>query len=445
MDFYVNLYTSDYASGAGLTAVPTIQTIITLLICLANSVDITLKEDASIDNIRLPGVTTPVNMTPTPLAFQLIEYVFTTFTTQLLTHTSTHTNTQGGGLLRFLYTYGTWVSMRILKCVFISSQLSFHTIVLDNIHTLNNTNITYIQHIINILSNIIGFHIYEYNLLHTSLNMENIAYLCIHSLKMAVIDCASVLFGIIHTNDINMLQSTYTILTQSPFFNTNTTSLYSDTYYMLLITQRVCMYLTDSFFVGFKQNAHLQNIDVLTKIYPQSFYKHLLIHSSSSSSTSNNNNNATTTTANTNTSQEVGGEVGGEVSECLEDILLTRLQPLDLAVLVSNDISNMDINTYLTNVYYGELHLLKILQNMRIKVYHSCFATGLVNQIEMHYNTLKCSSDLKISTDGKECIHIGSKAWTSVFVIEGFLPKTGVHEFTARIDKCDKVTLLYFT
>jgi hypothetical protein len=131
--------------------------------------------------------------------------------------------------------------------------------------------------------------------------------------------------------------------------------------------------------------------------------------------------------------------------ESIEKILIERLSISDL---MFNELSTNKISKYgdLNSSFWGELELLKSIQQYYIKLYteHSEELTnGLI------FNTNRCSNDILLSGGDKIATFNSTKSWSTCscvkisdgtmddFVI-GMDPNSGIHEWSFRIDKCDK-------
>ena len=132
----------------------------------------------------------------------------------------------------------------------------------------------------------------------------------------------------------------------------------------------------------------------------------------------------------------------------LEELLIIRLSkidimknsqtsfyPTELKQLQSKQHRSMD-NFY---SFYGELTLLRYIQQRYTAMLTSGPSNSTQKCADFQFNPRKCSSHLIISgTHQRTVTQKNSKSWGSAVATRGCEPGTGIHEWTVRLDKCER-------
>lgn len=404
--FWSNLYCVDNASGAGLTAVPIPQTILALLMCISASIESALKEDFYDESkVRFPSLTSSLAFNANPMTFQLAEAVLSDLY-QIIAGDTNRTFYSSLSLR-----WALWVIIRLLRACFVPNALCSSLLLsssgLDASIIEAESTSTYRKHMETMLSSITGFYILDLSscpvifgdssyLLSSDDITSSGFHMSIDAVKLSAADLCVQLYSSTYSTEAMLLRDFRDTLLVAPM----TSKVNADidlNRRKILAVQGLCWNLLDNIFAATNLSAHLRNQSLLRVAFPPDFD----VHSSSFAPLSHD----------------------GKPS--LEEVLLNRLEDSQLRACGAE-------------LFHGELSLLVALQQIRIRAYQNIFSDDDMDQKEMRFNSRRCHADLRIQANGKEVLHMGPKAWASVVVQEGFQPKSGVHEFTVRIDKCDK-------
>lgn len=397
-DFLADLSFGENPDGSQLSMLSIVHVICALLICISGSLDTFCKDCCSpYDNTRFPSLTTPLSFTTSMCTLQLVEANVNC----LLSEFRLEDVGDSSNLLPFFFSWSLWVMARLVKCSAYSVSDTVSRGENNWMNSFCDTDIsarTALQNLQSCLYEILGFN--PKVMLELSAVSDLKIPVNMIPLKLMIVEAlVSLYFFEYHDDEVKLLEALLITIRNCPSYKEHHVNKRHMDFLKIFFVHKLCCYAVDYVFISFKQSAFLQNRRIIKILYPDSF------------------------------DDSLGMQRNGNI----ESLLLLRLGDADLVIFTS-EVESMPMD----KLYYGELSLLKVLQQMRLKACTLDSYSEGVNQNDLIFNIRRCPPSLRILNEQRECVHLGPKAWATAIATFGIHPNTGIHEFTVHIEKCDK-------
>lgn len=399
--FWAELNVGEGGGANQSSVVPILHVIAALLMCVSGSLDLCFKGiDLAYHNSKFPSLSSTLLTVSQSNMLQLCE----AFLRDLLAvnRGDDMLHSSSSPLLTFL-PWSMWLVCRMTKIfatsLFDDGHRCDESTMLHQLDNSNQESISVLGSLHSYLSSALGFNPVEMSEITSIANLNNSQNFI--SVKLMMAEALASLYCLDYSDDIVKLFSILRATIQNaPSYEVLKASQKPTTFFEIYFVHKLCLNIVDNVLLSFKHSGYLRNRESTSLLFPKSF----------------------------------DDLIGVDTGESIEELLLKRLGDTNL---VSNSTGAANC-TQDEVLYFGELSLLKVLQQTRLKIYNNWSYDEGEDHDDLRINPRRCSPTLKILGDQKECLHLGPKSWATAVASFPITPKSGTYEFSVRIEKCDK-------
>ena len=398
--FWQQLSVGDCGDGNQSSMIPTLHAATALLMCVSASLDLYYKDGAMVEhNSKFPSISSTLLVGSQTNILHLCE----AFLHDLLAvYRGDDVFNSSDPLLTFI-PWSMWLVCRMTK---ISATSLMHDgnccdegAKLYQSKNSNEESSLVLGNLRSHVSSALGFNPIEMSEITSNVNLDRSPNLV--PVRLMMTEALACLYCLEYSDDVvKLFAALRNTIRKAPTFKELNEGQNPTIFFEIFFVHKLCVHVVDNVLLSFKQSGLLRNRALTTILYPRSF----------------------------------DDLIGVDTSESIEELLLQRLGGADL---VRNSSCCTD---YVQDeiIYFGELALLRVLQQMRLKVYNNYSYDECEDLDDLRINPKRCSPTLRIFNEQKECLHLGPKSWATAVASFPITPKTGTYEFSVRIEKCDK-------